>query len=173
MGLLHIYDDDDWSMRLMTKRDDAQVVVPVRGGAWKMVEQLDSVVASRQRFDRVLFETHGSPGVIVMGEDGIDARWMRAVLGGRHYESFCEIGTRLYFNGCNVAEGNAGWDFLRAAAEVFLIGRGGIAFGHTSKGFANPLDGHVVHPWGDTRHVVMEPGGDAYNPGRGGAVGHA
>ena len=123
MGLLHIYDDDDWSMHVMTKRDDAQAVVAVQGGARKMVEHLDSIVASGWRFNRVLFETHGGPGVIGMGEDGIDARWMRAVLAGRGYETFCEAGTRLYFNGCNVAEGDAGWDFLRAAAEVFLIGQ--------------------------------------------------
>jgi hypothetical protein len=160
MGLLHIYDDDDWRMHIMTKRDDAQAVVPVQGGALKMVEHLDAIVGSRQRFNRLLFETHGAPGYIQMGADSIDARWMRALY-GRGYETIFEAGTRLYFNGCNVAEGDAGWDFLRAAAEVFLIGQGGIAFGHTSAGIANPWNGHVVHPWGDTRHVVMAPGGDA------------
>ena len=165
MGLLHIYDDDDWRMHLMTKRKDAQAVVPVQGGALKMVEHLDGIVASGWHFNRVLFETHGGPGVIEMGGEGMDARWVRA-LSGRGYETICETGTRLYFNGCNVAEGDEGWDFLRAAAEVFLIGRGGIAFGHTSAGFANPLDGHVVHPWGDTRYVVMEAGGDASRGGK-------
>jgi len=160
MGLLHIYDDDDWRMSLMTKRKDAEKVIAVKGGALKMVEHLDGVVASKKRYDRVLFETHGAPGWIGMGKHGIDARWMRS-LGNRHYDSFCDPGTRLYFNGCNVAEGDAGWDFLRGAAEVFLIGRGGVCFGHTSTGFADPLTGHVVHPWGDTRHVVMMPGGDA------------
>jgi hypothetical protein len=166
MGLLHIYDDDDWRMHIMTKRKDAQAVVRVQGGALKMVEHLDSIVSSGWHFNRVLFETHGGPGVIGMGEDVMDARWMRS-LSGRGYETICETNTRLYFNGCNVAEGDDGWDFLRAAAEVFLIGKGGVAFGHTSSGFANPLDGHVVHPWGDTRYVVMAPGGDAYRGGNG------
>jgi hypothetical protein len=160
MGLLHIYDDDDWRMSIMTKRSDAQAVVPVTGGALKFVDHLDGIVKSGWRFDRVLFETHGGPGVIEFGGEGIDARWMRS-LNGRGYETIFQAGTKLYFNGCNVAEGDDGWDFLRAAAEVFLIGRGGIAFGHTSAGFANPLDGHVVHPWGDTRYVAMAPGGDA------------
>lgn len=161
MGLLHIYDDGDLRMHYMTKRTDAQAVVPVQGGAWKMVEHLDSIVASGWRFNRVLFETHGQPGVMVMGDEGMDARWIRSELCGRGYETICEIGTKLYFNGCNVAEGEAGWDFLRAAAEVFLIGQGGIAFGHTSVGFASIRTGHVIHPWGDTRYVVMAPGGDA------------
>jgi hypothetical protein len=160
MGLLHIYDDDDWRMHWMTKRKDAEFVIPVKGGPLKMVDALDRVVASGKRYDRVLFETHGAPGWIGMGKYAINARWMRA-LAGRHYDSFCDPGARLYFNGCNVAEGDEGWDFLRASAEVFLIGRGGVAFGHTSTGFADPLTGHVVHPWGDTRHVVMMPGGDA------------
>lgn len=162
MGLLHIYDDDDWRIHIMTKRDDAQAAVPVQGGPLKLVEHLDAIVALRPpwRFNRVLFETHGLPGIIVFGGEGIDARWMRALC-GRGYETICEAGTRLYFNGCNAADGDAGWDFLRAAAEVFLIGQGGIAFGHTSTGFANPLTGHVIHPWGDTRHVVIAAGGDA------------
>src|SRR5271165_1721741 len=142
MGLLHIYDDDDWRMHIMTKRKDAQAIVPVQGGAAKLIEHLDGIVASGWRFNRVLFETHGAPGIIGMGDDGIDARWMRAALGGRGYETICEAGTRLYFNGCNVAEGDDGWDFLRAAAEVFLIGLGGVAFGHTSTGFADPFTGH-------------------------------
>jgi hypothetical protein len=53
---------------------DAQAVVAVKGGAWKMVEHLGSVVTSGWRFNRVLFETHGRPRIIGMGEDGIDAR---------------------------------------------------------------------------------------------------
>lgn len=160
MGLLHIYDDDDFRMSIMPKRRDAQATVPVAGGPLKLVEHLDAIVKSGWHFNRVLFETHGGPGVIGFGKEDIDARWLRS-LNGRGYEAICEANTRLYFNGCNVAEGDDGWDFLRAAAEVFLIANGGIAFGHTSSGFANPLDGHVVHPWGDTRHVVMARGGDA------------
>jgi hypothetical protein len=160
MGLLHIYDDDDWTMHFMTQRKDAETVIPVKGGALKMVEHLDRIVASRRVYDRIVFETHGAPGKIGMGKHVINARWLRS-LSNRHYGYFCDVGARLYFNGCNVAEGDEGWDFLRAAAEVFLISRGGVCFGHTSIGWSDPLTGHVVHPWGDTRHVVMMQGGDA------------
>jgi hypothetical protein len=49
-------------MHMMTKRADAQAVIAAQGGAWRMVEHLDGVVRSGWRFDRRLFETHGSPG---------------------------------------------------------------------------------------------------------------
>ena len=160
MGLLHIYDDDDWRMSLASKRDDAQATLPITGGFQGLVDQLDSVLASGWHFNRILFETHGIPGEIDFGGDPVNAQRMRT-MSSYHYETIAEVGTRLYFNGCNVAEGDSGWDFLRAAAEVFLIGQGGLAFGHTSIGWCNPFTGHVVHPWGDTRYVVMAAGGDA------------
>ena len=54
MGLLHIYDDGDWRMQIMTKRSDAQAVVPVQGGALKFVEHMDSIAHRGGRSDRVV-----------------------------------------------------------------------------------------------------------------------
>lgn len=164
MGLLHIYDDDDWRISYSSKRSDAEAVLPIKGGFASLLAQFDAIAKAGAQFDRLLFETHGAPGEIGFGDDGMDARTWRSCA-GRGWEGICKANARVYFNGCNVADGDAGWDFLRAAAELFLIGRGGICFGQTSSGFANPFSGHVVHLWGETRHVVMEPGGDAVRGG--------
>jgi hypothetical protein len=77
----------------------------------------------------------------------------------RGYTYITTTNARVYFNGCNVAEGSAGWDFLEAAAAVFLNPGGGTVFGQTSAGFANPLNGHVVHLWGKTKTLFVDPKG--------------
>jgi hypothetical protein len=56
------------------------------------------------------------------------------------YRKLFPLWTRLYFNGCNVAEGgdSLGWGFLETAGSIFLAGGGGQVFGHTSPGYAFP-----------------------------------
>lgn len=67
---------------------------------------------------------------------------------------------RIYFNGCNVAETNSGWEFLETAAGVFMTSGGGQVFGQTSVGFGNPFNGHVVHLWGSTRTLFVDSNGN-------------
>jgi hypothetical protein len=69
------------------------------------------------------------------------------------------MNARVYFNGCNVAEGHEGWKFLEAAAATFLTSVGGEVFGQTSLGESNPFSGHVVHFWGTTRTLYVDKSG--------------
>jgi hypothetical protein len=116
---------------------------------------LDRLKAAGQTFDRILFETHGSPGRIYFGDQYIDGGWWRSAV-SKGWTSIAAIGARVYFNGCNVAEGANGWSFLEAAAAVFLTPGGGQVFGQTSLGFGNPFNGHVVHLWGSTRTLFVD-----------------
>ena len=52
-----------------------------------------------------------------------------------------------------------GWDFLEAAAALFLTPGGGEVFSQTSVGFANPINGHVVHLWGATKRLYVNSSG--------------
>jgi len=159
MTLLHIYDASDWRVRQTAGRRDAVYGLGVRKVNDDLVRGLDALAAGGQRFAQILFETHGSPGVIGFGDESICAGWLRENLKTRHYETLCLPDTKVYFNGCNVAEGDEGWDFLEAAGEVFLRTEGGTVFGQNSLGWGNPFNGHVVHFWGKVRTVYVAKGG--------------
>lgn len=148
---------------MVAKRTDKEPIVklPITGDGSNFISALDNLVQTRQTFHRVLFETHGSPGAIYFGKASIPSSWVWAYMTTRNYDLITPNKTRIYFNGCNVAEGNAGWDFLRAMAKVFLLRGGGEVFGHTSLGFATKwgIYPKVFHLWGDLRKVHVAPGG--------------
>lgn len=67
--------------------------------------------------------------MIFFNHEPITAAVLRNVFARRGYHQLFSNRTKLYFDGCNVADGNDGWDFLAAAGEAFLRNRGGIAHG--------------------------------------------
>src|SRR5262249_31480945 len=126
-----------------------------------------------KRFTRAVFDTHGNSGGITFNGQWLTADVLRDSFEGRGYDTLFPFMGRIYFSGCNVAEGDAGWSFLEAAARAFLRRGGGVAFGHTSKGFAVTdwaaafggalfawkYGGHVLHLTGESRYVGVPPGG--------------
>jgi hypothetical protein len=157
MGLLHIYDNSDWFVRQTANaRSGSRTKLPVAGTATGLVDALDTVKG--RFFSAILFETHGAPGKIFMGDYAYTASWWRAVK-TRGYGSIAATDVRIYFNGCNVAADPGGWDFLTAVAEVFCTPGGGQVFGQTSSGFGNPISGHTVHLWGSTRTLFLDSAG--------------
>jgi hypothetical protein len=152
--LLHIYDSSDWTIRLTAPQRDADRKVPIDDGN-NFYSALDALVQEGKMYDRILFETHGSPGRIGFGKVDIDADYLGS-LATRSYTIFVAQNARVYFNGCNVAEGKPGWEFLEAAAKVFLTPGGGQVFGQTAAGFANPFNDHVVHLWGSTKTLYVD-----------------
>jgi len=158
MPLLHIFDHTDARIReTVAARGSVQTLA--LDSAQELAPALDALVNQKAVFDRILFETHGSPGMIYFGQESIGANYWRACSQNRNYSSLTSMNSRIYFNGCNVAEGDSGWEFLDAAACVFLNKGGGCCFGQTSLGFGNPFNGHVVHLWGDTRKVYISTDG--------------
>lgn len=157
MTLLHIYDSSDGGIRQTAGARNAVHSLPI-AAAGELVPKLDALKSAGKYFSRILFETHGSPGRIYFGNRYIDAQWVRSLI-PRGYTSLTTANARIYFNGCNVAEGDGGWGFLEAAVELFLTPGGGEVFGQTSVGFGNPFNGHVVHLWGDTRRLYVDPTG--------------
>ncbi len=157
MALLHIFDSSD--KRIVQTAGARGVLdrLAVADGN-DLAPALDRLVSSGARFDRILFETHGAPGLIFFGNRAITAPWLLSVR-DRNYTSLTSANARVYFNGCNVAQDKVGWQFLEAAASVFLTPGGGQMFGQTSVGFGNPFNGHVVHLWGSTRTLVLDSRG--------------
>lgn len=156
MSLLHIYDASDGLIRQTALARGEINQLPV-SDAGDLISALMGLRSGPPAFDRILFETHGTPGRIYFGGEGISAQTWRQV---KNY-GFTEIvkpNAKIYFNGCNVAEGAEGWKFLTAVAEAFLK-RGGQVIGQTSKGFGNPFNGHVVHFWGNVRVLYVDSNG--------------
>lgn len=157
MALLHIFDSSDGRIVQTAGVRGVFDQLPIANGN-DLAPALDRLVSAGSRFDRILFETHGSPGRIYFGPSAITADWWRAV-SDRNYTSLTTANARVYFNGCNVAQDAAGWDFMEAAVGAFLRPGGGTVFAQTSVGFGNPFNGHVVHLWGSTRTLFVDRNG--------------
>ena len=137
---------------------DRQVPVQVElGGTQALLDALDNLVAKGAAFKRAVVSSHGSPGAISIGNERIDSSTLRRCFANKGYDRLFPLFTRMGFVGCNVADGDQGWAFLEAAANIFFKSMGGIAFGWDSAGLAIPF--HSVHLWGDCRYVVAAPGG--------------
>jgi hypothetical protein len=110
--------------------------------------QLSGLKAGKMQFDRCVIQTHGNSGYIVFGDDRIDYSMLAAFK--NRYQSLFSAGAHLYFDGCNVAQGERGWEFLQTAGEVFLKSGGGVVTGFTNAGIGLPgwipwIGGHTVH----------------------------
>jgi len=175
LDLLFLYDGDmDWLSR-SAGRLDADLAIAVKGGIKGLKKLFDQFLAEGKTFKRVMFETHGYPGMIFFGDEKgncqIDSDALTASFAG--YDALFPNQTRMYFAGCNVADEDAGWGFLETAGKTFFKRSGGTTFGWTSSGFAigsnligllSPISllrnaGRVWHAWGDARYVWVGPGG--------------
>jgi len=157
MPLLHVYDSSD--SRIVETAATRGVHDRLGAANGKdLLTGLDGLVAAGSMFDRILFETHGAPGRIYFGSDYLDAYSWGTFL-DYNFAALTTRNARVYFNGCNVAEGKEGWAFLDSVVPVLLRPGGGQVFGQTSLGFANFFNGHVIHFWGTTRRVFADATG--------------
>jgi hypothetical protein len=153
------------------------VVLPA-GNLSELQSGLSRLVRERKTFRHVLWSTHGAPGSLEFGAEGLTSRVLREQFAGNGYERLFPESAKMYFAGCNVAADtecsgacppgaafNAGWTFLETVGRVFLHG-GGYTVGWTSYGWGKGsrierllVTSHMVHFSGDVRHVLFLPGG--------------
>jgi hypothetical protein len=169
-NLLNVYDTSDWVGRHQGHRDGSDTYSIDVQSVTGLKSTLDQLLRDGFTFQKALFTTHGSSGVIYFAGDALTPHDLYQDFNAGHYERlFPEATTKLYFDGCNVADGEAGWWFLEAALRTFCRSAGGYAYGWTSSGFGIPsfvpwIGGHTDHAWGHTRYVFLNPasGGGAY-----------
>ena len=155
---LYIYDKSSELDRMQAagrfNGDDDVLTIGVQFGIGNLVKVFDMLANNGPRtFNSVVVQTHGGPGRVWFGDEPLGAGVLREKFVG--FSAMFPRYTRLYFDGCNVAEGAEGTEFLRAAGEVFLTQSGGEAFGWTTVGHA--IWGHVPFIGGHTLHF----GGDS------------
>ncbi len=160
--LLQIYDSGVktpiWHGQLFEARDDAAVALGVTTRK-QLHEGLHKLIADGRTFSKVVFDTHGEPGLLWIGDDPVmyfefwgNPNWRDA-----GYDKLFPFETKMIFGGCNVADGDNGWKFLENAGKLLLRNKGGYTLGWTSLGFR--LFNHDMHFWGDWRRVNFKAGG--------------
>ncbi len=130
-----------------------------------LLAALDRLVRHRATFDRVLVQTHGHPGHVDFGNDHIWDITLEREFAARNYHTLFPQYTRFYFDGCNVAEGSLGTEFLEAVGPIFLRMGGGVAQGWTSAGYGYSswvpfIGGHTIHWSGGFKSISFAPGGN-------------
>ena len=105
-----------------------------------------------------------APGLYISTTKQSTPETLKSFFANRAYEKiFPYFHSRIYFNGCNVADDPSGWDFLDTAGSIFLKMFGGVTFAQTKPGYVLPawssLTGHVAHLFADTCYSVILPGG--------------
>jgi hypothetical protein len=164
--LLSIYDGSDLSIRWQGGHESETTMAVNVTSLLALLNLFDRSKSDGLTFENVLFTTHGSPGTIYFDGDYLNKDGLFKWFADGHYETIFPFKTvKMYFDGCNVADGEWGWQFLEAAGQTFLRGYGGYVLGWTSAGFGLPslfpdYGGHTVHPWGDVRVVSVNPAGD-------------
>jgi hypothetical protein len=165
-GKLYIYDasspeDRDQARVRFGDGDVRALAVASRA---ELTTELDRLVAEKAYFSRVLVQTHGAPGRIDFNGLSIYDTTLKTHFAGRGYERLFPLYTRIYFDGCNVAEGSSGDGFLQTVGEIFLRRGGGEVFGWTSLGYGIThripiIGGHTVHVTGHVKKMHFRLGG--------------
>jgi hypothetical protein len=169
----YIYDASELAFRNMAKynSDPNTFMIPVQSppkaaqaAALNFArDQLVSLLNQGTRLKSLVFVSHGKAGAIRIDRDTVDATSLRNIFGNHSLQWLMAETGRVYFAGCNVADKEAGWQFLEAAAHVFLTGSGGAAFGWDSYGFGLTrsfgLVPNIAHLWGRTRYVLVSTDG--------------
>ena len=174
-GKLYIYDHSSPEDRAQAEgrfSDDDDVLMVGVNSREDLLAQLNRLVAEKRYFSRLLIQTHGGPGNIKFdGKPIYDTSLKSNYIRGGFHRLF-PLYTRVYFDGCNVAEGVSGDGFLETFGSIFLRGGGGEVFGWTSAGYGMSVSmfippflwGHTVHFTGSLKKVYFRPGGVKFNP---------
>ena len=141
--------------------------LPIEKGWTQLIDELGNLVTKGWTFDRALFQTHGYPGGIMFGKDPVGVLTVR-----KYFPAFAPLfpyPSKIYFDGCNVAEGGDGTDFLIDVGATLLTKSGGVTIGWTTLGHGVPgwvpfIGGHSLH-FGDLdgdgtlKAIMFNPGG--------------
>ena len=119
------------------------------------------LVHNKSKIDRLDFHTHGNSGFIALGSDHLYYKDIIEYFAKKGYENVFNSDARIFFHGCNVAEGSEGELFLALFGGIFLRQKGGRVGASTGAGYGlswawGPSS---WHPTGNTVYAYVKPGG--------------
>ena len=167
----HIHADIPGKFSLSTKHDarahasgSRDIAVEVKS-LTGLVDLFRKWAIAGERVESLDFHTHGSPGVIHLGNEGLSANSI-------DLQRIVDTGVRkvfapkctVTFSGCNVAEEPQGEAFLAEVGKAMLFDSGGSTRANTAKGLMDPFGWlsptHVWHPpIGTWVTATVQPGG--------------
>jgi hypothetical protein len=162
---LYIYDKDSFQDRMQAAgrfdSNDTDIVTMPVGSMQDVLDGLDKLLAKGAVFDRMLIQTHGNLGRIWFGDDVMWSGEWKKYFDNRHYDKLFPTSARIYFDGCDVAKGGTGEEYLRVVGRIFLKGMGGEVIGWTSSGLGLPgwwpfVGGHTVRITGHIDRIKFD-----------------
>lgn len=171
---LYIYDassPEDRDQASLRFGEDDNVWVLGVSSKGQLIAELNRLIVEPAYFSRVLVQTHGSAGCIKFNGGSIYDTTLRSDFARYGFHRLFPFYTRIYFDGCNVAEGSLGDDFLDTVGSIFLRAGGGEVFGWTSPGYGMTsafilpfLAGRTIHVSGELKKVHFRAGGVKFKP---------
>lgn len=141
MQKLYIYDSTDSLDKMQASgRFDGKKNITTMGviSVDDLILNLNGLVLANKKFNKVIVQTHGNSGVIGFGKQRITSDILKSKFSGKNYHKIFSDNAHLHFDGCNVAEGKDGWEFLTNAGKIFLYTGGGTCSAWTNLGAAIP-----------------------------------
>ena len=157
------------------------------GATWYEVSDVDKLrdllisFKGNTDIDRLVLETHGSPGAVWFGSTALDQTTLGSFRGKGLEDIFTE-NARIFLNGCNIASTGQtcggtsctminGRALLEEMARVFLFKGGGRVGASTSLGHVMPfLSNKVIH-LPSTYYVYINKGGTKVRLAKGSELG--
>jgi hypothetical protein len=142
-------------------RSSPEATVVVVQSYAEFVTLLTAFRDTGRRIGRLEVFSQGAPGCIGLAQDVLDTAGVRA-LRGRGFNTVFAPGARIFFGGCNLADGVKGVTFLKEFGTTFLLHAGGSVAATTSLGLAlgrYPGNGKTHLLWGDTVRLVFDTAG--------------
>jgi len=167
LARLYIYDSNSGAStnRADSRFDSDETCTVGVGNTAQLLAALDGLVTRGAVFDRVLLQTRGGPGHIRFGDEIIWDITLKERFASRSYHTLFPLYTRIYFDGCNVANGSLGTEFLAAAGSIFLRSAGGEVLAFNNPGYGLPgwvpiIGGDTLRFGGQLRKLYFAPGGE-------------
>jgi hypothetical protein len=148
-------------------RESYQKAVAAGGTAYRIKSIHDFInLLTRYRDEgrkiaRMEINTHGAPGKWSFGNGTGITKASLSLFRGQGFHAVFSAGARIFFHGCNIADGDEGEEFLKEFGMIFLVGGGGSVAASTSLGFGTGMLGgsKTYHLWGDVVRVYISNDG--------------
>jgi len=143
MGMVHISADLSGDWRPSQEHDGHEHAKSGEqhinvGSLSTLKRAFESLKNAKEPLSKLDFHTHGRKGALGIGKDHLDVSSLKQ-FEGHEFDTIFSKDAKIFFHGCNVAEGATGERFLAEFGVVFLKKGGGRVGASSTAGLRDPL----------------------------------